>query len=103
MGPPILSPKNPAPAFGKKNKNSASSGARTYKKPARYSRFQTVFMNSPNRAPHSPPQKSGLYMSGDFRETGAFTPSFSLSPNPNKIWLKTTTANAPMTPAAKQI
>src|SRR5437773_1047778 len=53
--------------------------------------------------PHSPPQKSGLYISGDFKEIGAVTPSFALSPNPNKMWLKTTTAMAPATPAAKQI
>ena len=58
--PALLNPKNPAPLIGKKNKNSASSGARTYRKPTRYSRFQAVFINSPNRMPHSPPQKSGL-------------------------------------------
>src|SRR5260370_9850534 len=42
-------------------------------------------------------------MSGDFRETGSFTPSVALSPNPNRTWLKRTTASPPMTPAAKQI
>ncbi len=43
--------------------------------------FQAVFIKSPNGIPHSPPQKSGLYISGDFKETGAFTPSAALSPN----------------------
>jgi hypothetical protein len=42
-------------------------------------------------------------ISGDFKETAAFTPSFSLSPMANRMWLKTTTASAPITPAAKQI
>src|SRR5437867_1730341 len=42
-------------------------------------------------------------MSGDFKETGAFAPSFSPSPNPNRMWLKRTTASALTTPAAKQI
>ena len=50
----------------------------------------------------SPAQKSGLYISGDFKETGAFTPNVTLSPTPNRIWLKRTTATSPMTPAAKQ-
>src|SRR2546421_259027 len=42
-------------------------------------------------------------MSGDFRETGSLTPRLALSPNANRTWLKRTTANPPMTPAAKQI
>src|SRR5437899_11506222 len=94
----MCNPKYPAPLIGKKNKNSAVSGARTYRKPTRYSRFQAVFMNSPNRLPHSPPQKSGLYISGDFKETGAVTPSVALTPNRNSAWLKRTTATAPITP-----
>ena len=60
-------------------------------------------MKSPNRIPHSPAQKSGLYISGDFKETGAPTPNRPLSPNLNRSWLKRTTASAPITPAAKQI
>src|SRR5581483_657598 len=53
--------------------------------------------------PHKPPQNRGRYTSGDFIETGALTPSAWLSPMPNRIWLKSTTASAPITPAAKQI
>jgi len=53
--------------------------------------------------PHSPPQKSGLYISGDFKETGALTPRVALTPNQNSAWPKRTTATAPITPAAKQI
>src|ERR671918_3170773 len=68
-----------------------------------YSRLHTAFIKSPSGIPHSPPQKSGLYMSGDFKETGAFTPSVALSPNANSRWLKRTTASPPITPAAKQI
>src|SRR4026209_702548 len=60
-------------------------------------------MNSPNRKPHSPPQKSGLYMSGDFKEAWAVHPSAALSPDQYSTWLKRTTATAPITPAAKQI
>src|SRR5262245_2069092 len=103
IGPPIFNPKYPAPLIGRKNKNNAVSGARTYKKPSRYSRFHAVLINSPNKTPHSPPQKSGLYISGDFKETGALTPRAPLSPSPNRMWLKRTTATAPITPAAKQI
>src|SRR5688572_20739361 len=60
-------------------------------------------MRSPNGIPHSPAQKSGLYISGDFRETGSFIPSVALTPNANRRWLKKTTASPPITPAAKQI
>src|SRR5262245_63482343 len=42
-------------------------------------------------------------MSGDLSETGSLTPSFWPSPNPNRTWLKRTTASAPITPAVKQI
>src|SRR6516225_1915114 len=60
IGPPALSPKNPAPIFGRKNRNRAVKGAKTYKKPTKYSRFQAVFAITPNRTPQSPPQNSGL-------------------------------------------
>jgi hypothetical protein len=81
---PLFNPKNPKPPIGRKNKNKAAKGARTYKKPMRFSRFQAVFIKSPNRIPHNPPQKSGLYISGDFNEAGAFTPRASLIPNPKR-------------------
>ncbi len=48
------------------------------------SRVQTVFIKSPSGIPHSPPQKSGLYISGAFKETGSFTPSVALSHNSNR-------------------
>ena len=81
---PWRSPKNPAPPRGRKIRNRADSGARTYRKPKRYSDFQAAPMRSPNGMPHSPPQKSGLYISGDFKGIGAFTPSAELIPNPNR-------------------
>ncbi len=82
---------------------SASTGARKYRRPKRYSHFQAVFIKSPNGIPHSPPQKSGLYISGGFRDIGAFTPNVALSPNSNRTRPKRTTASPPITPAAKQI
>src|ERR1035438_1439753 len=103
IGPPARSPKYPAPLIGRKIRNSASTGARKYSRPKRYSRIHAGFSKSPNGIPHSPPPKSGLYISGDFKETGAFTPNVALSPNSNRTWMKRTTANAPTTPAAKQI
>ena len=41
-----------------------------YRKPKRYSEFQTVPMRSPNEMPHSPPQKSDLYIPGDLKKIG---------------------------------
>src|SRR5262245_19021565 len=42
-------------------------------------------------------------MSGDLSKIGSLTPSFCASPTANSPWLKSTTASAPTTPAAKQI
>jgi hypothetical protein len=103
IGPPCSSPKNPAPFIGKKIIYSASTGARKYRRPKRYSRFQAVLIKRPNRIPHSPAQKSGLYIPGGLKDIGAFTPKAMLSPNSKKRWLQRTTASPPITPAVKQI
>ena len=77
---------------------SASRGTMKYKRPKRYSHFQAVLIKIPNRIPHSPAQKSGVYIPGGLKDIGAFTPNSAQSPNSKRRWLKRTTASPPVTP-----